>query len=159
MQSVTLLLKVSYFKPSIRVFYVLIISDPEYNAPFFLDCCGLIRRVMRDLKDEFGFTIGPWNQAYMYDTLWKDVNGPNEMKPGDLVFVKGTYHNPKKRQQKHYITHVEIWMGDGEKSLGARWQRGKVQIFDSYKFDSTSYHIEEFIFKSLDPWLAGHCKR
>ena len=37
----------------------------EYNSPLFLDCCGLIRRALRDLKEHFGFEIGPWNQAYM----------------------------------------------------------------------------------------------
>lgn len=41
------------------------LSGPEYDAPLFLDCCGLIRKVLRDLKEEFAFDIGPWNQAYM----------------------------------------------------------------------------------------------
>ena len=41
------------------------ISAAEFNAPLFLDCCGLIRKVLRDLKEDFGFEIGPWNQAYM----------------------------------------------------------------------------------------------
>ena len=40
-------------------------SAPEYDAPLFLDCCGLVRQVLRDLADEFGFAVGPWNQAYM----------------------------------------------------------------------------------------------
>ncbi len=42
-------------------------DSPHYSSPLFLDCCGLIRRVLRDLKEDFGFTIGPWNQAYMSD--------------------------------------------------------------------------------------------
>eukprot|EP01048_Picozoa_sp_COSAG05_P028386 COSAG05_NODE_8776_length_672_cov_1.343805_1_plen_193_part_10 len=42
---------------------------PEFNAPLFLDCCGLIRQVLRDLADEFGFVVGPWNQAYLFETL------------------------------------------------------------------------------------------
>ena len=29
------------------------------------------------------------------------------------------------RKQKHNIVHVEIWAGDGEKTIGARWQKGK----------------------------------
>merc|ERR1719454_784961 len=29
----------------------------------FLDCCGLVRRALRDLAPDFGFTIGGWNQA------------------------------------------------------------------------------------------------
>ena len=39
-------------------------AAPTYHSPLFLDCCGLVRRVLRDLKEEFGFSIGPWNQAY-----------------------------------------------------------------------------------------------
>ena len=50
---------------------------------------------MLDLKEEFGFTIGPWNQAYMYDTLPIKFDTPEEMKPGDLVFVSAIYNNPK----------------------------------------------------------------
>ena len=68
---------------------------PYYNAPLYLDCCGLVRRVLLDLKEEFGFTIGPWNQAYMFDTLPIRLGGPADMKPGDLVFVSGIYNNPK----------------------------------------------------------------
>ena len=37
----------------------------EYNSPLFLDCCGLVRKALRDLKEDFGFEVGPWNQAYM----------------------------------------------------------------------------------------------
>lgn len=39
-------------------------SAPTFHSEQFLDCCGLVRRVVRDLKEDFGFTIGPWNQAY-----------------------------------------------------------------------------------------------
>jgi hypothetical protein len=34
-----------------------------------------------------------------------------EMKPGDLVFLSGVYYNPKMRQQKHEMVHVEIFTG------------------------------------------------
>ena len=72
------------------------------------------------------------------------------MQPGDLVFVAGEYYKPKggrgdgcaldyrqctcichvffpsaAKKQKHNMVHVEIWVGDGEKTLGARWQRGR----------------------------------
>lgn len=70
-------------------------DSPHYNAPLYLDCCGLVRRVLLDLKEDFGFTIGPWNQAYMYDTLPIELDGPPDMKPGDLVFVSAVYNNPK----------------------------------------------------------------
>jgi hypothetical protein len=51
-------------------------EDPEsefHNAPLFLDCCGLIRRVIFDLQDEFGFELLRYNQAYQYDTLPNDL--------------------------------------------------------------------------------------
>ena len=62
-----------------------------YDSPIFLDCCGLVRQALRDMKvrrlllllllrrrrrrhrrppqDDLGFTTGPWNQAYQLDTL------------------------------------------------------------------------------------------
>jgi hypothetical protein len=39
-------------------------EDPHTNAPLYLDCCGLVRRVLRDLRDDFGFDVGVGNQAY-----------------------------------------------------------------------------------------------
>ena len=29
------------------------------------------------------------------------------------------------KPQKHDMVHVEIWLGDKEKTLGARWQTGR----------------------------------
>ncbi|XP_022786949.1 uncharacterized protein LOC111327109 isoform X2 [Stylophora pistillata] len=130
----------------------------EFNAPFFLDCCGLIRRVLRDLKEDFGFEVGPWNQAYMYDTLPLDAEKTDDLKPGDLVFVSGIYHNTKSKKQRHNMVHVEVWAGDGEKTIGARWQKGKVQYHDSYKFNAKSYHSMQYHFKSIDTWLMGICQ-
>lgn len=43
---------------------------------------------MDDLQDDFGFTIGRWNQAYMFDTLPTELT-LEQMKPGDLVFYTG----------------------------------------------------------------------
>ncbi|XP_078615668.1 uncharacterized protein LOC144884302 isoform X2 [Branchiostoma floridae x Branchiostoma japonicum] len=133
-------------------------DSPEYGSPLFLDCCGLVRRVLRELKEDFGFTIGPWNQAYMFDTLPNVVEREEDMRPGDLVFVSGIYYNPKSKKQRHNMVHVEIWAGEGEKVVGARWQRGKVQMFDSYRFQSKSYHSMQYHFRSIDTWLLGICK-
>ncbi|XP_029433938.1 inactive polyglycylase TTLL10 isoform X3 [Rhinatrema bivittatum] len=132
-------------------------GTPEYESPLFLDCCGLIRRVLRDLKSEFGFVIGPGNQAYQYDTLPRTVPSEEEMQPGDLVFISGIYFNSQRKKQFHDIVHVEIWLGDGLSSLGARWQKGKVQIFQSYKFVATSYGNMTYHFKSIETWLQGTC--
>lgn len=94
---------------------------PTYRSKLFLDCCGLVRRAMRDLQEEFGFTIGPGNQAYQvasvgggaavegvsllcspcaqFDTLPIALRGPEEMQPGDLVFVSAVYYNTKSEWQ------------------------------------------------------------
>ena len=71
-------------------------SDLEYNSKIFLDCCGLVRRCVKDLRKEFGFKIGPWNQGYLYDTLPISLS-EDEMKPGDLVFISATYFSPKSK--------------------------------------------------------------
>ena len=114
---------------------------PEYNSPLFLDCCGLVRQVVFDLGDEFGFTLGPWNQAYQvcgfqtpllpphrcvltgvgmgcaarvlcqFDTLPIRKESHTELQPGDLIFYSGTYFNEKKKRQKHDMVHVEIFLG------------------------------------------------
>lgn len=39
-------------------------ADDAPIAPLYLDCCGLIRQVVKDLQSEFGFVIGRWNQCY-----------------------------------------------------------------------------------------------
>ncbi|XP_067658882.1 uncharacterized protein [Haliotis asinina] len=130
---------------------------PEYQSPLFLDCCGLVRQVLRDMRKDLGFKIGPWNQAYMYDTLPINLK-EEQMKPGDLVFMSGIYTNPKSKKQRHNMTHVEIWLGEGEKTIGARWNNGKVKVFDSYRFSAKSFHSEKYYFKSIDTWLMGICK-
>ena len=63
--------------------------------------------------------------AAQFDTLPLALHGPEWMQPGDLVFISGVYFNPHSKPQKHNIVHVEIWLGDGEKTLGARWRRGR----------------------------------
>ena len=78
-------------------------AEPEYSSPIFLDCCGLIRRVLRDLRSDFGFRLGPWNQGYMYDTLPVTVEREEDMKPGDLVFISATYYNSK---STYALTHI-----------------------------------------------------
>jgi len=44
-----------------------------YSSPLFLDCCALVRQVVYDLREEFGFQLGRWNQAYQFDTLPNEV--------------------------------------------------------------------------------------
>lgn len=142
-------------------------DDPDYGSPLFLDCCGLVRRAVQDLQEDFGFRIGKWNQAYQFETLPEEV-ALDQMKPGDLVFVEGTYFDTAKKPQRHNIVHVEVFLGGetGEATIGSRWSRsnpaeGKVrgvQIHPSYKYASKNYEIHRFVFRSLAPWLRGVCR-
>eukprot|EP00928_Gymnodinium_smaydae_P064365 TRINITY_DN4770_c1_g1_i2.p1 TRINITY_DN4770_c1_g1~~TRINITY_DN4770_c1_g1_i2.p1 ORF type:complete len:711 (+),score=135.18 TRINITY_DN4770_c1_g1_i2:43-2133(+) len=142
-------------------------DEPEYNAPLFLDCCGLVRRAVQDLQEDFGFAIGRWNQAYQFETLPKDVS-VEQLKPGDLIFIEGIYFDEKKKPQRHNIVHVEVFIGGdtAEATIGSRWSRsipeeGKVrgvQIHPSYKFISKNYDIKAYHFRSLDTWLHGTCR-
>lgn len=128
-------------------------------APLYLDCCALIRQALLDLQDEFGFAIGRWNQCYQIDTL-PIVLKQEEMKPGDLIFYEGEYYSNRSKPQKHNMVHVEIFLGgeSGEECIGSRYHRGKVSIFPSFKFTSTTWKLVNFHFRSLDTWLDGVCK-
>jgi len=115
---------------------------------------------MWDLQEDFGFRLGNWNQAYQWDTLASaEVEEPSQLKPGDLVFYAADYTNTKAKAQKFRMVHVEVWLGGdtGEATLGARWKRGKVSEFGSYKFASSSWSGVEYHFCSIDPWLSGEC--
>lgn len=128
---------------------------PEYNSSLFLDCCGLVRHSFNKLKHEFGFSLGKWNQCYQYDILPKKISY-EEMKPGDLIFYTGIYYPDKnKKQQIHNLVHVEIYLGEGEKTIGSRDSSGVVSIYDTFQFESSNYYNIEYHFKSIDTWLKG----
>ena len=133
-------------------------SCAYYKRKLFLDCCGLVRRVLRDLAAHFGFVVGPWNQAYLYDTLPIKLSSTGDMKAGDLVFISATYFDAKRKRQIHDMVHVEAWLGDGESTVGSRWFKGTVQVFDSYKFVSKSYYNMRYHFCSIETWLCGVCR-
>lgn len=131
-----------------------------YNSKLFLDCCGLVRRIVYDLRDDFGFTLGWFNQNYQFETLPIKLE-LHQMKPGDLIFYTGTYYPDKKlKKQIHKLVHVEIFTGGttGEGSIGARYSTGIVKEFDSFKFQSTNYYDVEHHYRSIDTWLDGVCK-
>lgn len=131
-------------------------KHPEYNG-IFLDCCGLVRRVVNSLSKEFGFKLGRWNQCYQYDMLPKEIP-LSKMKPGDLIFYSGLYYpDHAKKQQTHNMVHVEIYLG-GEKTIGSRETCGVVSIYDSFQFVSENYYNIEYHFKSIDTWLKGILK-
>lgn len=130
----------------------------HYNAPLYLDCCGLIRKAMDDLAPEFGFHLERWNQCYQFDTLPEVVERLEDLQPGDLIFYEATYYPEKRfKPQKHNLVHVEIYYGGetGEATIGARFQAGVVQIHPSYKFESKNYFDVKHHFRSLNPWLRG----
>ena len=135
-------------------------DHPHYDSKLFLDCCGLVRRVVWDLKVDFGFTLGPFNQNYQFETL-PICLGFEELQPGDLIFYEATYYpHMRFRKQIHRLVHVEIFVGGptGEQSIGARWSKGVVQLHDCYKFVSTNYFDIKYHFRSIDTWLDGICK-
>lgn len=43
----------------------------------------------------------------------------------------------------------------GEQTIAAREPRGVVEVFDTYKFESSNYHSIIYRFKSIDTWLKG----
>ncbi|CAD8149473.1 unnamed protein product [Paramecium octaurelia] len=131
-------------------------TSPHYNAPLYLDCSGLIRQVIYDLREYFGFTLGKWNQAYQYDLLDKEIEF-QDLKPGDLIFLSGTYYDKSCRAFQHNIVHVEIYLG-GERTIAARWQKGTIQEFETYKFESQNYYDIKYHYKSIQPWLEGKCE-
>jgi hypothetical protein len=51
---------------------------------------------------------------------------------------------------------IHIWIG--EATIGSRFHKGKVSMFPSYKFKSTTWELVRYHFRSLDTWLEGVCK-
>jgi len=81
-------------------------GDPLFDAPLFLDCCGIVWQVCKDMQEDLGFEIDVWNQAYQFDTLPINLK-LEEMQPGDLVFYSATFYEDKKfKKQKHDMVHV-----------------------------------------------------
>lgn len=119
-------------------------------APLYQDCCGLVRQVVKDLQEDFGFVIGKWNQCYQMDTL-PVVLEQSQLRPGDLIFYEGLYVSNKSKPQKHNNVHVEIFLGgdSGEATIGSRYHKGCVSIFPSFKFKSTTWDLVQFHFRSL----------
>lgn len=99
---------------------------------------------MRDLAEDFGFIQGKWNQAYQFDCCPKEV-AFEDLRPGDLIFYEGTYCSKRSKVQKHDMVHVEVFVGGdtGEATVGARFQKGVVQEFPSYKFPSTLWNLKK----------------
>ena len=129
------------------------------DLPLYLDCCGLVRQVLKDLREEFGFVTGKWNQAYQFDTLPIRLGSIHDLKPGDLIFYQGPYKSARSKQQKHNMVHVEIFYpGEtGEGTIGSRYAKSGVDIFPSYKFPSNLWELENFYFCSIETWLNGEC--
>lgn len=134
-------------------------DDPLANSQIYLDCCALVRQVVFDMKEDLGFTLANWNQGYQFDTLPNKLT-LEEMKPGDIIFYSGIYNSKWMKPQKHDIVHVEIYLGGPtkEQSIGSRWNKGTIQIFDSFKFQSKMYHDVKHHFRSVETWLKGVCQ-
>ena len=88
------------------------------------------------------------------------MNSIDKLKPGDLIFYSGEYTSHRSKVQKHDMVHVEIFYGGdtGEATIGARFSKGVVQIWPSYKFPSTLWKLHAYHFCSIDTWLEGECR-
>ena len=64
---------------------------------------------------------------------------------------------PRGKGQRHNITHVEIWLGDGRKTLGARWGKRWVEIHDSYEFTSKKYGPNKCVTTLPHPSVTTWC--
>lgn len=117
-------------------------DDPYYYSPIFLDCCGLVRRVVKDLQTDFGFRLAMLNQNYQMDVCPVKLTF-EQLQPGDLIFYRATYFEnyPKKKYQRHDLTHVEIFLGGetGTMSVASRRAKGVVTVFDDFRFKSKNY--------------------
>mmetsp|Transcript_1071 Transcript_1071/g.4267 ORF Transcript_1071/g.4267 Transcript_1071/m.4267 type:complete len:269 (+) Transcript_1071:31-837(+) len=115
------------------------------ERPLFLDCCALVRRAVSDLQEDFGFRLGPGNQAYQFDTLPVRVGTVEELEPGDLVFYEGVFFIEGKKAQPHDMLHVEVFVGgeSGEAVIGSRERHKWVKEYDSYKFQSKSWTLKK----------------
>lgn len=88
------------------------------------------------------------------------MDSVKQLKPGDLIFYSGEYTSSRSKVQKHDMVHVEIFYGGntGEATIGARFSKGVVQIWPSYKFDSKLWKLHAYHFCSIDTWLEGECQ-
>jgi len=143
----------------------------------FLDCCGLVRKVLRDLAPDFGFTVGGHNQAYQLDTL-PIACSREDLVPGDLIFWSGDFLDPTKKAYKNNCVHIEVYLGSraqcqeklgldvpqlegvlgGNATLGSR-TAGHVQVHATFENKpSTQYKINDVFFRSIETWLDGICE-
>ena len=117
---------------------------------------------------------GPWNQAYLFDTLRPGEIQEEGLQPGDLIFWAGEYHDTERTPFKHNMVHVEVFVGgdSGEATIGSRpankldpaaFQGVAMQeSFRSYDATAVSTHSHRLFFRSIEGWLRGvcvsHCK-
>ncbi|KAG1662948.1 hypothetical protein FOA52_006701 [Chlamydomonas sp. UWO 241] len=126
----------------------------------FIDCCALVRVVVRRMREQLGIRLGPLNQAFQFDTLPVRVGSVAKLEAGDLIFYSGTYANPDTKQHPFDMTHVEVFTGcgsTGEGTIGSRERSKWVKEYDSYKFTSVRWSLISHFFCKLDPWLEGVC--
>jgi len=124
-----------------------------------LDCCGLVRKVAREMSGVLGFRLGRGNQSYQYDTLPLRVDSALKLEPGDLVFYSGTYLNPLSKPHPFHMTHVEIFIGGatGEATIGSRERQKWVMEYDSYAFKPKRWTLIQHFYVKIDTWLEGVC--
>jgi hypothetical protein len=114
-------------------------DNPLYDSPIFLDCCGLIRQCVNDLREDFGFALSRWNQAYQFDLCPKAISF-EELQKGDLIFYTATFY-PEKKVTNYYLIfsgnlNFMIWFMLKyfweEKLENRQWLPGNVTVWLKY---------------------------
>lgn len=59
-----------------------------------------------DLRQDFGYTLGKWNQSYQFDLLPDEGLTEKDAKPGDLIFYSATYYDKRLKPFPHSMVHV-----------------------------------------------------
>ena len=152
-----------------------------------LDCCGLVRKCVSQLRRHFRFTLTNCNQGIIYETLEGYSIQRKDLKPGDLIFYSAKYTDQNRFPKRNGMVHVEIYVGPGDKTIASRgdgWKYsgsgydedlapipietdrfvdvGKVgvQEYVSYKCFSSKWRDPVICYyRSIEPWLAGLCKK
>ncbi len=92
----------------------------------------------------------------------KEYITPSDQNPKSIIMFMLRYILVVK--QVHLPSYLSfcllifIYHRTGEATIGSRYHRGKVSIFPSYKFKSTTWDLVQYHFRSLDTWLDGVCK-
>ena len=109
------------------------------------------------MRASFGWQLPRQNQSYQFAVAGQPI-AEEQLGPGDLIFYEGTYTVPDARPKPWNILHVEVYVGPGEQSIGSRHKQ-RIQVHNSYRFESKLWTLDRYHFRSLDAWMLGRPPR